>query len=214
MKLFLDTADVDEVREADSWGVLDGVTTNPRTIAETTRPLNEVIRDIVEVGVGPVSVEVTASDLEGMMDQAHEYADLASNIVIRIPMVVDGLKAVRRLSDEGIKTDVTFCFSPVQALLAAKAGATYVSAVIGRSDNSDHEGIESIREIRAMINNYQFGTQILVAGAQNPSHVRDAGVIGADAVTVTYELFAQLIRHPLSDSGIENLLGNPGQSPQ
>jgi transaldolase len=209
MKLFLDTANVDEVREANSWGVLDGVTTNASSIAETGRPLNEVIRNIVEVGVGPVAVEVTARDLEGMMDQAHECADLASNIIIRIPMVVDGLKAVRMLSDEGIKTDVTLCFSPVQALLAAKAGATYVSAVIGRSDNSDHQGVEIISAIRAMINNYQFGTQILVAGAQNSSDVCHAGVIGADAVTVSFELFTELIRHPLTDSGLGNLRQAP-----
>jgi transaldolase len=205
MKLFLDTADIGAVREAASWGVLDGVTMNAGRIAEIGRSLEEVVNNIVEIVPGPVIVEVAADEIEPMVDQARNYADFASNIVIAIPMLVEGLKAVRLLADEGIKTDVTQCFSAVQALLAAKAGATYVSPVIGRSDDSDLAGVESIREICTIFDNYQLGAQVLVTSARSSWHVRDAGVIGANAITVPIELFAELVRHPLAGNGMAKL---------
>lgn len=214
MKFFLDTADVEEVREAATWGVLDGVTTNPSLVAKTGKTFREVLCDIAEAVPGPVSAEVTATDMAGMLDQAHEYADLASNIVIKIPLIVEGLKTVKKLSEEGIKTNVTLCFSSTQALLAAKAGATYISPFVGRLDDIGHEGIELIREIRTIFDNYDFSTQILVASARGPIHVRDAALIGADVVTLPFKVFEMLARHPLTDSGLEKFLDDWKKVPQ
>jgi transaldolase len=214
MKFFLDTADINEIREATEWGILDGVTTNPSLVAKTGRTFNEVLRDIVGIVNGPVSAEVTATDMQGMLDQAHEYADIAPNIVVKIPLIVEGLKAVKKLSDEGIKTNVTLCFSSVQALLAAKAGATYISPFVGRLDDIGHEGMDGIREIRAIYDNYDFATQILVASARGPIHVRDAAVIGADVVTLPYSVFLMLAKHPLTDIGLERFLKDWEKVPQ
>lgn len=214
MKFFLDTADIEEVREAASWGMLDGVTTNPSLVAKTGKTFREVLCDIVEATPGPVSAEVTATDVQGMLDQAHEYAGLASNIVVKIPLIVEGLKAVKKLSEEGIKTNVTLCFSATQALLAAKAGATYVSPFVGRLDDIGHEGMDGIREIRTIFNNYNFATQILVASARGPIHVRDAAIIGADVVTLPFKVFELLVKHPLTDSGLEKFLDDWKKVPQ
>jgi transaldolase len=214
MKFFLDTADINEVREAAEWGILDGVTTNPSLVAKTGRTFGEVLRDIVSTVNGPVSAEVTALDMQGMLDQAHEYADIAPNIVVKIPLIVEGLKAVKRLSEEGIKTNVTLCFSSVQALLAAKAGATYISPFVGRLDDIGHEGMDLIREIRAIYDNYDFATQILVASARGPIHVRDSALIGADVVTLPFDVFLKLAKHPLTDSGLEKFLKDWEKVPQ
>ena len=214
MKFFLDTADINEIREAMEWGLLDGITTNPSLVAKTGKTFGAVLREIVEIVPGPVSAEVTALDMQGMLDQAHEYADIASNIVVKIPLIAEGLKAVKRLSDEGIKTNVTLCFSSVQALLAAKAGATYISPFVGRLDDIGHEGIEGIREIRAIYDNYQFATQILVASARGPIHVRDAAIIGADVVTIPFKVYQMLVKHPLTDSGLNQFLEDWKKVPQ
>jgi transaldolase len=214
MKFFLDTADINEIREAMEWGLLDGITTNPSLVAKTGKTFGAVLREIVEIVPGPVSAEVTALDMQGMLDQAHEYADIASNIVVKIPLIPEGLKAVKRLTEEGIKTNVTLCFSSVQALLAAKAGATYISPFVGRLDDIGHEGIEGIREIRAIYDNYQFATQILVASARGPIHVRDAAIIGADVVTIPFKVYQMLVKHPLTDSGLHQFLEDWKKVPQ
>jgi transaldolase len=214
MKFFLDTADINEIREAMEWGLLDGITTNPSLVAKTGKTFGAVLREIVELVPGPVSAEVTALDMQGMLDQAHEYADIASNIVVKIPLIAEGLKTVKRLSEEGIKTNVTLCFSSVQALLAAKAGATYISPFVGRLDDIGHEGIEGIREIRAIYDNYQFATQILVASARGPIHVRDAAIIGADVVTIPFKVYQMLVKHPLTDSGLHQFLEDWKKVPQ
>lgn len=214
MKFFLDTADVNEIREAAAWGILDGVTTNPSLVAKTGRTFNEVLRDIVQIVSGPVSAEVTALDLQGMLDQAHEYVDIASNIVVKIPLIPEGLKAVKQLTAEGIKTNVTLCFSSVQALLAAKAGATYISPFVGRLDDIGTEGMDGIREIRAIYDNYDFATQILVASARGPIHVRDSAIIGADVITLPFKVFGQLVKHPLTDSGLATFLEDWKKVPQ
>jgi transaldolase len=206
MKFFLDTADINEIREAASWGILDGITTNPSLVAKTGKTFEGVLREIVEVVSGPVSAEVTATDVDGMLSQAAELSKIAPNIVIKVPLIVDGLKAVKRLSEEGIKTNVTLCFSSVQALLAAKAGATYISPFVGRLDDIGHEGMDGIEEIRQIYNNYGFATQILVASARNPIHVRDAAMIGADVVTLPFATFQMLVKHPLTDIGLAKFL--------
>ena len=214
MKFFLDTADINEVREAASWGILDGVTTNPSHIARTGRGFKEVVCEITEVVSGPVSAEVTAVEVDEMLSQARELADWAPNIVVKIPLVLDGLKAVKILTEEGIKTNVTLCFSSVQALLAAKAGATYISPFVGRLDDIGHEGMESIREIRKIYGNYQLPTQILTASARSPLHVRDAALAGSDVVTMPFDTFAKLVKHPLTDIGLEKFTNDWKKVPQ
>ena len=214
MKFFLDTADIEEVREAASWGVLDGVTTNPSHIAKTGKHFKDVVCEIAGVTPGPVSAEVTATDVDGMMTQAREYADWAPNIVIKIPLILDGLKAVRQLTEEGIKTNVTLCFSANQALLAAKAGATYISPFVGRLDDISVEGMDLIRNIRTIYNNYSFGTQILTASARTPLHVQEAAIIGSDVITMPFTTFTQLVKHPLTDSGLAKFLEDWKKVPQ
>jgi len=214
MKFFLDTADVSEIKEAMEWGILDGVTTNPSLVAKTGLTFGQVLRDIVAIVPGPVSAEVTALDMAGMLDQAHEYAGVASNIVVKIPLIPEGLKTVKRLTEEGIKTNVTLCFSSVQALLAAKAGATYISPFVGRLDDIGHEGMDGVREIRAIYDNYSFATQILVASARGPIHVRDSAIAGADVVTLPFKVFEMLVKHPLTDSGLAKFLEDWKKVPQ
>jgi transaldolase len=214
MKFFLDTADVKEIREAAAWGILDGVTTNPSLVAKTGLTFNEVLRGIVEIVDGPVSAEVTALDMQGMLEQAHEYVKISSNIVVKIPLIPEGLKAVKQLTQQGIKTNVTLCFSSVQALLAAKAGATYISPFVGRLDDIGMEGMDGVREIRAIYDNYGFATQILVASARSPIHVRDAAILGADVVTLPFKIFEMLVKHPLTDSGLAKFLEDWKSVPQ
>ena len=192
MKFFIDTADVDEIREANSLGILDGVTTNPSLVAKTGRPFRETIEEICSIVDGPVSAEAVSLDTDGLVKEARELAKIADNIVVKIPLIKAGLKAVKILSTEGIKTNVTLCFSSNQALLAAKAGGTYVSPFIGRLDDRGQEGMSLIEEIRTIYDNYSFDTQIIVASIRHPVHVRDAALLGADIATIPFGVFDKL----------------------
>ncbi|WP_022847277.1 MULTISPECIES: fructose-6-phosphate aldolase [unclassified Desulfurobacterium] len=206
MKFFIDTADVKEIKEAVELGLIDGVTTNPTLISKTGRPFREVAREILELVDGPVSLEVVSLDSKGMIDEARQLAKLGDNVVIKIPMTTEGLKAVKVLSEEGIKTNVTLVFSPLQALLAAKAGATYVSPFVGRLDDIGHDGMELISQIVEIYGNYGFTTEIIVASIRHPKHVLEAALIGADIATIPFKVIAQLAKHPLTDIGIERFL--------
>ncbi|HHT9135620.1 MAG TPA: fructose-6-phosphate aldolase [Candidatus Wunengus sp. YC60] len=208
MKFFIDTADVKEIREAHSLGILDGVTTNPSLIAKTGRPFRETIEEICSIVDGPVSAEVVSLDTEGMLKEARELAKIADNIVVKIPLIKNGLKAVKRLTEEGIKTNVTLCFSSNQALLAAKAGGTYVSPFVGRLDDRGQVGMELIQEIRNIYDNYGFQTEIIVASIRNPIHVRDAAMMGADVATIPFNVFDMLVQHPLTDDGVKRFLAD------
>lgn len=212
MKFFIDTANVDEIREAASLGVLDGVTTNPSLIAmevkRTGKALPEIYKTICDMVKGPVSAEVIALDAEGMIKEARELAKIDEHIVVKVPITPDGLKAVKALSDEGIRTNVTLIFSPVQALLAAKAGATYVSPFVGRLDDISHEGMDLVDDIVTIFENYYIETEVIVASVRHPIHVRDAGLIGAHIATIPFKVIAQLAKHPLTDSGIERFLAD------
>lgn len=208
MKFFIDTADVKEIREAHSLGILDGVTTNPSLIAKTGRPFRETIEEICSIVQGPVSAEVVSLDTEGMLKEARELAKIADNIVVKIPLIKNGLKAVKRLTEEGIKTNVTLCFSSNQALLAAKAGGTYVSPFVGRLDDRGQVGMDLIEEIRTIYDNYGFQTEIIVASIRNPIHVRDAAMMGADVATIPFNVFDLLVQHPLTDDGVKRFLAD------
>jgi len=206
MKFFLDTALVDEIKQAASWGILDGITTNPSHVAKSGKGFIEVLKEITDIVPGPVSAEVTATNFDDMMRQAHQLVKVADNIVIKIPMIPEGLKAIKALTEEGTQVNTTLCFNPVQCLLAAKAGATYVSPFIGRLDDIGETGMEGISQLRQIFDNYEFDTQILVASVRNPIHVLDAAVIGADVVTMPFEIFEKLAHHPLTDIGLEKFL--------
>jgi transaldolase len=208
MKFFIDTADIDEIRDAASLGILDGVTTNPSLIAKEGRDFHTVLKEIVSLVNGPISAEVTAVDLEGMLDQAHTLAEIHPNIVIKLPLITEGLRACKRLTDKGIKTNVTLCFSASQALLAAKAGATYVSPFIGRLDDISEDGMELIQSIRVIYDNYGFETQILAASIRHPMHVVQAALAGADVATIPHKVIGQLVKHPLTDIGLAKFLAD------
>lgn len=208
MKFFIDTADIDEIRDAASLGILDGVTTNPSLIAKEGRDFHTVLKEIVSLVNGPISAEVTAIDLEGMLDQAHTLAAIHPNIVIKLPLITEGLRACKRLSDKGVKTNVTLCFSASQALLAAKAGATYVSPFIGRLDDISEDGMELIHTIRVIYDNYGFETQILAASIRHPMHVVQAALAGADVATIPHKVIGQLVKHPLTDIGLAKFLAD------
>jgi transaldolase len=206
MKIFIDTANVAQIKEAASLGVIDGVTTNPSLIARENRPAQDILKDICGVVKGPVSAEVISLEAEGMVAEAVELAKIAENIVIKIPLIKEGLKAVKILSERRIKTNVTLCFSASQALLAAKAGATYISPFIGRLDDISQIGMELIADIKQIYSNYDFKTQIIVASVRNPVHVVDAAKIGADIATIPFAVIEQLIKHPLTDIGVQKFL--------
>lgn len=206
MKIFLDTAKVSEIREAASWGVLDGVTTNPTLVAKEGRDFKTLLLEICSLVDGPVSAEVVATTVDEMIEEAHLLAAIHKNIVVKVPLIVNGLKVVKRLSQEGIRTNVTLCFSPAQALLVAKAGATFVSPFVGRLDDISHDGIGLIREIKAVYSPYNFSTQILAASLRHPLHVVEAAKIGADIGTLPFKVLGQLIKHPLTDLGLERFL--------
>jgi transaldolase len=208
MKFFIDTADIDEIRDAASLGILDGVTTNPSLIAKEGRDFHTVLKEIVSIVNGPISAEVTATEVEGMMEEAHVLAAIHPNIVVKLPLTADGLRACKRLSDEGIKTNVTLCFSASQALFAAKAGATYISPFIGRLDDISQDGMELIQEIRAIYDNYGFETEILAASIRHPLHVVQSALAGADVATIPHKVIGKLIKHPLTDIGLENFLAD------
>jgi transaldolase len=206
MQFFIDTADIEEIREAKRMGILDGVTTNPSLIAKTGKGFKRVVDEICREVDGPVSVEAVSKDTEGMVREARELAGIHENIVVKIPMLVQGLKAIAELSDNGIKTNCTLVFSPVQALLAAKAGATYVSPFVGRLDDISQPGMELVEQIIQIYDQYEFDTQVLVASVRNPVHVLEAALMGADVVTVPFAVLRQLAYHPLTDIGLEKFL--------
>ena len=206
MKFFLDTANFEHIRQIHALGLLDGVTTNPSLVAKTGKPFKEVCQAICQLVKGPVSLEVIALECDKMVEEAQELVKYGSNVVVKIPMSIEGLKAVRKLSEQGIKTNVTLCFSPLQALLAAKAGATYISPFVGRLDDRAHDGMELVKQIKDIYTNYDLQTQIIVASVRHPLHILDAALIGADIATVPYEVFNTMVSHPLTDLGIKAFL--------
>ena len=208
MKFFIDTANVDEIRKTNDLGLLDGVTTNPTLVSREGREFKSLIKEICSIVEGPVSAEVVSIEAEGMITEAREIAKLADNIVVKIPLIEDGLKAVKALAGEGIKTNITLCFSATQALMAAKAGAAYISPFVGRLDDLSVRGMDLVEEILSIYDNYGFDTEVIVASIRNPTHVVDAALVGADIATIPYKVIQQLIRHPLTDIGLENFLAD------
>lgn len=208
MKFFIDTANVQEIRDAAALGILDGVTTNPSLVAREGRSFQEVVREIASIVDGPISAEVTALDRDGMLAQGRELAKIHPNVVIKVPLTKEGLKACKVLRGEGTSVNVTLCFSPSQALLAAKCDATYISPFVGRLDDVSHEGLDLIRQIRAIYDNYGFETQILAASIRHPLHVVDSALAGADVATMPFKVMTQLYEHPLTDVGLEKFLAD------
>lgn len=206
MKLFIDTANLDEIKEAASMGILDGVTTNPTLMSREKMPFKQLLSEICKVVSGPVSAEVVALDAEGMVKEGEELAGIADNITIKIPTTMEGLKAIKTLSGNGIMTNATLCFSSMQALLVAKAGASFVSPFVGRLDDISHYGMELIQQIVTIYENYAFETEVLVASIRNPLHVVDSALIGADVATVPLKVIKSLMKHPLTDLGLKNFL--------
>jgi len=206
MKFFIDTANIDEIKEANAMGMVDGVTTNPTLIAREKGDFKEIITEICSIVDGPISAEVISLDNAGMVKEARELAKIHKNIVVKIPMTTDGLKAVRTLTAEGIKTNVTLVFSALQALMAAKAGATYVSPFVGRLDDLSQEGMLLIEQIADIFSNYAYDTEIIVASIRNPLHVLDTALIGADIATIPFNVLKKLAAHPLTDKGIQSFL--------
>jgi len=206
MKIFIDTANVKEIKEAVSLGVIDGVTTNPTLVARENKNYKELLEEICSILTGPVSAEVISLNAEGMVKEAEELSKIAENIVIKIPLIKEGLKATKILSQKGIKTNVTLCFSPTQAMLAAKAGATYISPFVGRFDDICQMGMDLIKDIKQIYTNYSFKTQIIVASVRNPIHVFESAKIGADVATIPFNVIEQLLKHPLTDIGVQRFL--------
>jgi len=208
MKFFIDTANVEEINEANDMGMVDGVTTNPTLISKEGRDFEEVIKEICDIVDGPVSAEVISTDTKGMLKEARHLSTLHENIVVKIPMITEGLKAVRTLSKEGIKTNVTLAFSPLQALMAAKAGATYISPFVGRLDDISHEGMLLVEQIVEIYSNYAYDTEIIVASVRNPLHVLEAALMGADVATIPFNVLSKLAAHPLTDKGLKAFLND------
>ena len=208
MKIFIDSAVVAEIEEAEAWGIIDGVTTNPSLIAKSGREFKEVINEITEIVDGPISAETVALDSETMLKDAREFAQWHPNIVVKIPLTADGLKAVKVLANEGIKTNVTLCFSAAQGLLAAKAGATYISPFMGRLDDISHSGLTLIEELVELYEIHDYETQVLAASIRSPRHVVDAALAGAHVATIPFKVLSQLVKHPLTDRGLEQFLAD------
>jgi transaldolase len=208
MKFFVDTAQIDEIRQAVAWGVCDGVTTNPSLVAKSGKSLAQVVEEITAVVDGPISVEATALDVDGLWGEAQEIAAVGDNIVVKIPMTAEGMQVTRRCAAIGIKTNVTLVFSALQALLAAKAGATYVSPFIGRLDDIATDGMQLIADIQQIFTNYGFDTEVIVASVRHPIHILEAARIGADICTIPFGVIAKLYKHPLTDRGIEQFLAD------
>jgi transaldolase len=203
MKFFIDTANIAEIKEANAMGMVDGVTTNPSLIAKEDRDFKEIITEICKIVDGPISAEVISLDTEGMLREARDLAKIHKNIVVKIPMTIDGLKAVRQLTAEDIKTNVTLVFSPLQGLMAAKAGATYVSPFVGRIDDLAQEGMVLVEQLVEMYSNYAYETEIIVASVRNPLHVLESALMGADIATIPFNVLSKLAAHPLTDKGIK-----------
>lgn len=208
MKFFLDTANVDEIRQAASLGLIDGVTTNPSLVAKEGRPFEELIHEICEIVQGPVSAEVLSTDADEMIAEGRKLAAIHEHVVVKCPLIREGLKATRQLSDEGIPVNVTLCFSPTQALLAAKAGAAYISPFVGRLDDISYDGMELIQQIIVIYENYGFPTEVLVASIRHPKHLLDAALMGADVATIPFKAFDALFNHPLTDQGLAAFLAD------
>lgn len=208
MKFFIDTANIADIKKGVEMGMVDGVTTNPSLVAKENRPFEEIILDICQVVDGPVSAEVISLDTDGMVQEARTLAAMHEKIVVKIPMTTDGIKAVKRLTAEGIKTNVTLVFSVTQALLAAKAGATFVSPFVGRLDDIGVSGMDLIQDIMTVYSNYGYQSEVIVASIRSPQHVLDAALIGADIATIPFKVIEQLARHPLTDSGIAQFLAD------
>ncbi|RPI97868.1 MAG: fructose-6-phosphate aldolase [Spirochaetales bacterium] len=206
MKFFIDTADINEIRKAREVGILDGVTTNPSLVSKIKRPYTEVLTEIAREVEGPVSAEVIATDSAGIIQEARELAKIGGNVVIKVPLIAEGLKAVKTLSAEGIKTNVTLCFNSLQALMAAKAGATYISPFVGRLDDISSDGMDVIDEIVTIYDNYGFETEIIVASVRNPLHIKLAALMGAHIATIPYAVFENIVKHPLTDIGLAKFL--------
>lgn len=206
MKFFIDTANVAEIKEAHSMGMVDGVTTNPSLIAKEGRDFVEIIREICGIVDGPISAEVIALDAAGMIAEARDLARIHKNIVVKIPMTVDGLKAVRALSGEGIRTNVTLIFSPLQALMAAKAGAAYVSPFVGRLDDLSQDGMVLVEQVVDIFDNYGYETEVIVASVRNPIHVLESALMGAHIATIPFNVLGRLASHPMTDKGIQSFL--------
>jgi transaldolase len=214
MKIFIDSGDIGEIREAVAMGAIDGVTTNPSLLAKGGKPTKKAIAEICELVEGPVSAEVLATDTPGILTEGRALAKIHPNVVVKVPLLIDGLKAVKTFTAEGIKTNVTLCFSPTQALLAAKAGATYISPFIGRLDDVSEEGMQLIEQIVTIYGNYDFETEILVASVRHPVHVVQAALLGADVATIPFKVITQLVKHPLTDSGLERFLEDAKRIPK
>lgn len=208
MKIFIDTADVKQIREAWSWGIIDGVTTNPTHVSKTGRKPTEVYREICQIVDGPISLETLSLIAEEILAEGRELAKVHKNAVVKVVNTREGLKAVKQLSTEGIKTNVTVTFSPLQALLAAKCGASYISPFVGRLDAVGHVGMELVRQIKTIYDNYGFNTEIIVAAVRHPTHVLEAALAGADICTMSFDVLEQLYNHPLTDLGIEMFLND------
>jgi len=208
MKLFLDSANLTEIRDAAAMGLIDGVTTNPSLVAKEGRPFAQLIADICRIVDGPISAEVTAVDAEGIVREGRELVKIHHNVVVKVPLIPEGLKAVRQLSREGIKTNVTLCFSSTQALLAAKAGASFISPFVGRLDDVSEQGMDVIKQIVTIYRNYGFSTQVLVASVRHPLHVVEGAMLGAHVATMPYAVLMQLAKHPLTDIGLKKFLAD------
>lgn len=208
MKFFIDTANIKEIKEAASYGLLDGVTTNPSLVAKEGKNFRELLNEIVKIVDGPISAEVVSTDYNGILKEAKSLAKIHKNIVVKVPLIKEGIKAVKTLSGIGIKTNVTLCFSPSQALLAAKAGATYISPFVGRLDDISHDGMELIQQIVQIYRNYNFKTQVLVASIRHPLHLVEAALMGADVATMPFDVIEKLFKHPLTDIGLEKFLSD------
>ena len=208
MQFFLDTAEIKEIETGLAWGMVDGITTNPSLIAKSGRPYLATVQEIARLVPGPVSGEVLATERSEIVEQGRRLASLAENVVVKVPLIPAGLQALRDLASEGIKTNVTLCFSASQALLAAKAGATYISPFIGRLDDVSHDGMELIEQVVTIYRNYEFHTQVLVASARHPLHIVQSALLGADVVTLPFKVLEQLYKHPLTDAGLERFLAD------
>jgi transaldolase len=208
MKFFIDSANIKEIQEALSLGMCDGVTTNPSLVAKEKKPFADVVKEILEAVPGPVSLEVVSLDAAGMVAEAKKLVELGANVVIKVPLTTEGLKATKVLSGEGIDVNQTLVFSPVQALMAAKAGAAYVSPFVGRLDDVAQNGMELVKQILAIFDNYGFSTEVIVASVRHPMHVLEAAMLGADIATIPFGVIAQLAKHPLTDAGIEKFLAD------
>jgi transaldolase len=208
VKFFIDTANIGEIKEAASLGILDGVTTNPSLVAKEGKDFRTLLNEILEIVNGPISAEVISTEYNGILKEARELSSIHKNIVVKVPLIKEGLKAVKTLSDEGINTNVTLCFSPSQALLAAKAGATYISPFVGRLDDISMDGMELIQQIVQIYRNYEYKTQVLVASIRHPIHLVEAALIGADVSTMPFSVINKLFNHPLTDIGLQNFLSD------